>query len=91
MPSRATRSGVAKKVLGHGRDWSPSRALLLASGLTVEPVTERDAERAAELCQRGSGLSLGDRLCQALAERLDAEVWTADTSRGHGDRIRQIR
>jgi len=37
------------------------------------------------------GLSLADRLCLALGERLDAEVLTADRSWGSGGRIQQIR
>jgi PIN domain nuclease of toxin-antitoxin system len=31
-------------------------------------------------CGTGSGLSLADRLCLALAARLDATAWTADTA-----------
>lgn len=87
----ANWSEVAQKVRSHDRDWSLSRALLVASGLRVEPVTEQDAERAAQLWHAGSGLSLGDRLCLALAERLGVEAWTADRSWGTGGRIRQIR
>lgn len=87
----ANWSEVAQKVRAHGGDWSLSRALLTASGLRVEPVGVADAERAAALWRAGSGLSLGDRLCLALAERLDAEVWTADRSWGDGGRVRQIR
>jgi PIN domain nuclease of toxin-antitoxin system len=34
---------------------------------------------------------LADRLCLALGERLDADVWTADQAWGMGTRIRQIR
>jgi PIN domain nuclease of toxin-antitoxin system len=36
-------------------------------------------------------LSLADRLCLALAERLSAEVLTADRAWGRAGRIRQIR
>jgi PIN domain nuclease of toxin-antitoxin system len=39
----------------------------------------------------GSGLSLGDRLCLALAQRLDADVLTADRAWGEEGLIRQIR
>jgi PIN domain nuclease of toxin-antitoxin system len=82
---------VAQKVLAAGRDWDLARALLLSFDLALEPVTEDDAERAARRWRRGAGLSLGDRLCLALAERLDLAAWTADTTWGSGDRIRQIR
>ena len=50
-----------------------------------------DGEWAARRWRRGEGLSLGDRLCLALAERLDTDVLTADTSWGTDDRVRQIR
>jgi ribonuclease VapC len=57
----------------------------------IEPVTVDDAERAALLWKPDSGLSLGDRLCLALGDRLDAPILTADRSWGSGGRIRQIR
>ena len=61
------------------------------SELAVEPVVSADAEAAARLWQRGSGLSLGDRLCLATAQRLGAVVWTADTAWGTVDPVRQVR
>lgn len=67
------------------------RALLVSYNLTVEAVIEDDAERAARRWRRGEGLSLADRLCLALGERLDTEVWTADTSWGPTDRVHQLR
>lgn len=87
----ANWSEVAQKVRQHGRRWELARALLLGHGLTVVPVSAEDAERAAQLWRKGSGLSLGDRLCLALAERLDVEVLTADGAWGESDRIRQVR
>ena len=87
----ANWSEVAQKVLAAGRDWDLPRALLLSYGLAVAPVTPADAEWAAHRWRRGEGLSLADRLCLALAHRLDAPVWTADTSWGRGDGIHQIR
>jgi PIN domain nuclease of toxin-antitoxin system len=59
--------------------------------MVVEPVTRIDAEWAAARWRAGEGLSLGDRLCLALGERLDAEVWTADRRWGEAGRVRQIR
>lgn len=84
-------SEVAQKVLAAGASWPLAAALLASYELRVEPVLAIDAERAAALWQRGSGLSLADRLCLATAERLDAVVLTADTTWGSSDRIRQVR
>ena len=84
-------SEVAQKVLAAGRDWELARALLISFGIAVEPVTVADAELAARRWKRGDGLSLADRLCQALADRLRVVAWTADRAWGDGDAIRQIR
>ena len=87
----ANWSEVAQKVLASGRDWSLARALLGSYGIRIEPVAVEDAEWAARRWRRGEGLSLADRLCIALGERLDAPVLTADTSWGSSQRVRQIR
>ena len=87
----ANWSEVAQKVLAAGRDWDLVRALLISYGVQVEPVSGADAEWAARRWKRGEGLSLADRLCLAVAERYDAEVFTADTVWGSSDRVRQIR
>jgi len=82
---------VAQRVLGAGRDWDQARVLLESYGVRVEPVTSDDAEWAARRWRRGEALSLADRLCLALGERLDAKVFTADRSWGRSGRIVQIR
>jgi len=87
----ANWSETAQKVLARGRDWALARSLLAGYGLRVEPVTEPDAEWAARRWTSSEGLSLGDRLCLATGERLDAVVWTADRTWGTEGRIRQIR
>ena len=87
----ANWSEVAQRVLGAGRDWDQARALLESYSVPVEPVTSDDAEWAARRWRRGEGLSLADRLCLALGERLDAKVFTADKSWGRSGRIVQIR
>lgn len=87
----ANWSEVAQKVLAHGRDWNLARALLLSHGLRLEDVTVDDAERAAARWGSGDGLSLGDRLCLALGERLGDGVLTADRAWGTEDGVRQIR
>jgi ribonuclease VapC len=73
----ANWSEVAQKVLAHGRDWDLARALLLSYELEIAEVTAIDAEWAARRWRRGEGLSLADRLCLALGERLAASVCTA--------------
>jgi ribonuclease VapC len=87
----ANWSEVAQKIRAAGRDWDLVRALLVSYDLTVEPVVEDDAEWAAHRWRRGEGLSLADRLCLALAERMGVDVWTADASWGSAGRIRQLR
>ena len=87
----ANWSEIAQRILASGADWGLARALLQSYDLRVEPVSAADAEWAATRWQSGEGLSLGDRLCLALGERLGATIWTADTAWGNTDRIRQIR
>lgn len=87
----ANWSEVAQKVRTRGGDWSLASGLLMSYGLRVEQVQVEDAELAAVLWRAGSGLSLGDRLCLALAERLDAVALTADREWGEGSRVRQLR
>lgn len=87
----ANWSEVAQRIRASGRDWNLARALLQSFDLVVEPVTEGDAEWAAARWRRGQGLSLGDRLCLAVGQRLDATVVTADKAWGTRGRIKQIR
>lgn len=76
--STANWSEVAQKVLGSSGSWAAARALPLSYGLTPEPVTSEDAEEPARLWSRGFGLSLADRLCLALGERVGDTILTAD-------------
>lgn len=87
----ANWSEVAQKVMAHGRNWDLASSLLASYRLTIEPVTVADAEWAARHWVRGAGMSLGDRLCMALGDRLDARVFTADRTWGTEGRMRQIR
>jgi len=89
--SAANWSEIAQKVLSAGGEWELAAGLLLSYPLEVEPVLRSDAESAARRWDRGSGLSLADRLCLATAERLNATVWTADTVWGTAEPIRQVR
>jgi len=84
-------SEVAQKVGAAGGDWPLAAALLSSYGVRVRDATVDDAERAAALWRSGSGLSLADRFCLALGDRLNAMIWTADTAWGNTDRIRQVR
>jgi ribonuclease VapC len=87
----ANWSEIAQQIIASGRDWGLARALLQSFELAVEPVVEADAEWAATRWRRGEGLSLGDRLCLAAAERLQGTVLTADKAWGKSERIKQIR
>jgi ribonuclease VapC len=91
MCGAANWSEVAQKVLAAGRDWDLVRALLANYGVRIEPVTTDDAEWAAHRWRIGEGLSLADRLCMALAARVDADVLTAEAHWRSAGRIRQIR
>jgi ribonuclease VapC len=66
-------------------------ALLASYDLHLEPVSTDDAEQAAATWASGSGLSLGDRLCLTLGQRLEATGGTMDRNWGGGESIRQIR
>ncbi|MFV0372878.1 type II toxin-antitoxin system VapC family toxin [Microbacterium sp.] len=87
----ANWSEVAQKVRSRGADWDLARALLDGYGIVVEPVSRADGDRAAARWHTGNGLSLGDRLCLALGDRLNVDVLTADRAWGGSGRIRQIR
>lgn len=86
----ANYSEVAQKVRSARGDWDLARALLHSHELRVEAVTAEDAERAAHLWEKGSGLSLGDRLCLALGDRLGLDVLTADRAWGDRPGVRQL-
>ena len=61
------------------------------TGFLIEPVVVDDAEWAARRWRRGENLSLADRLCLALAERIDMEILTADRAWGTTGRVNQVR
>jgi len=87
----ANWSEVAQKTLHEGRDWNAARQLLEGYELIVEPVTQADAEWAATYWQTHQYLSLGDRLCLALTDRLGATALTSDTMWGTDAPVQQIR
>lgn len=65
-----------------GVDPDAAVARIKVSGLAVEPFLEVDAAATGGLLAstRALGLSLADRACIALAQRLDRPVLTADRS-----------
>lgn len=84
-------SEMCQKVAAAGGDPALASALLVGSGVATVDATTADAERAAALWRRGSGLSLADRFCLALTERLGAVALTADRAWGESATVRQIR
>jgi ribonuclease VapC len=84
-------SEVAQKVRAAGREWELVRGLLQSYGIRVEAVGVADAEWAAQRWRPGEGLSIADRLCLAVADRLGATVLTADRGWGTSELVHQIR
>lgn len=76
----ANWSEVLQKVRQHGAPAGVVARLLASFGLTVVDVTRADAEIAADLWQRGTPLSIADRLCLALGVRIGLPVATADAA-----------
>lgn len=76
----ANWSEVLQKVRQHGAPAGVVARLLASFGLTVVGVTRADGEIAADLWQRGTSLSLADRLCLALGVRAGLPVATADAA-----------
>ncbi len=71
-------SEVMQKVAAHGGDPTAIAGALVAAGVEVEPLWREDAERAAALWTTSPELSLTDRCCLVLAERLEVAAATAD-------------
>jgi ribonuclease VapC len=78
----ANWSETWQKLAGRGVDADRATRRLRALGVRVEALTADDALAAARLWSdtRAAGLSLGDRCCLALAQRLAAVAVTADAA-----------
>jgi PIN domain nuclease of toxin-antitoxin system len=74
----ANWSEVLQKARQHGAEPGLVARLLTAFGLQVADVTAEEAGRAADLWASGSALSLADRLCLALGQKLGLSVVTTD-------------
>ena len=71
---------VAQRCISAGIPHTHLRGRLVALGVSIQPLLVEDAEVAAELRDRTRflGLSLGDRVCLALAMRLGVTAVTAE-------------
>lgn len=80
--SAANQAEIISKALDHGLALPAVQKLLADLNYLVVDTTVADgiAAGAMRLKTRQIGLSLGDRLCLALGQRLEAAVLTADRS-----------
>ncbi len=78
--STANWSEVCQRAIARELDLADLRDDVIGLGLELSPMTVDDAEGAAALwpVTRPAGLSLGDRACLALAQRLGVPALTAD-------------
>ena len=78
--SAANHSEVIAKAIDRGADAQALQAVLAELAYTVVDVKAEDGTQAGLMrdITRKIGLSLGDRLCLATAQRLQARVLTAD-------------
>jgi len=78
--SAANQAEIIAKSLDRGADPEAMKAILAELAYTVVDIKAEDGMQAGWMrgASRKIGLSLGDRLCLALAQRLKAKVLTAD-------------
>jgi ribonuclease VapC len=76
----ANHTEVITKSLDRGVESTALRTILTHIGYTVVDIRVEDGAAAGWMrdATRAHGLSLGDRLCLAVAQRLQAQVHTAD-------------
>jgi PIN domain nuclease of toxin-antitoxin system len=71
-------SEILQKMLARGADIEGMSDEIRDIGVDIAEFTAEDAEAAALLWRRGRSLSLADRACLALAQRLSTQALTAD-------------
>jgi PIN domain nuclease of toxin-antitoxin system len=78
--SAVNAAEVAAKLVDAGAEAEDAGRSLLRLGARILPFEQADVVPAAHLrtASRSAGLSLGDRACLALAERLAVPALTAD-------------
>lgn len=78
-------SEIVQKNLDRGTPLDTSRSWAASNGIEVVEFARQDAELAAALERRtrAAGLSLGDRACLALAQRMRRTALTADGRWAH--------
>ena len=78
--SAATLTEILTKTYQRGLDSEGSYRRIVNFGIGIVPVTTKQARIAAEISRAPCrlNLSLGDRLCIALAISLDCELLTSD-------------
>jgi PIN domain nuclease of toxin-antitoxin system len=69
---------VVSKIVSRRGDWNAAEAALLGRGLSLIPIEADDAVAAGKLWSNHPTLSLGDRLCLAVGQRLGGVIITAD-------------
>lgn len=69
---------VLQKAVMHSVSAEQVDSALEALGITVSPFGRLDARLAASFYRHGSGLSLADRVCLALARSLSSPAFTTD-------------
>ncbi|MCL2788433.1 MAG: PIN domain-containing protein [Micrococcales bacterium] len=74
----ANWSEVVAKVVARRRDWSLAESALIGKGLGIVPIETVDAVEAGRMWATHPALSLGDRLCLSVGQRLGATILTAD-------------
>jgi PIN domain nuclease of toxin-antitoxin system len=89
-------SEVLSKMIERGESPEQAIATVKAMSLDIVPMSEPLAAAAAQLTLAGkkAGLSLGDRICLALALERDDEVLTSDrawAAVAHGAKVTYIR
>lgn len=69
---------ILQKARQYGADPQEVGLMLRSLGLEIIEITRDDGETAAAMWQESTPLSLGDRLCLAVAVRLGVPVVTTD-------------